>query len=185
MALIDRRAEEKRTTQRARAVEEGGQQRFRPLELEAPVGLEVGEAPKPQEEAPLRFPNAKAQRRLARTLDQFTVKDGVKPLITDYGYVEGPTLGNMGNIVRLHLGTCAQAPLSSSASGPHACERNSGLIFRQGRGSTRARREEHLSADGPRGGARAPSEARSRGGDRQGRNAPGIADSGDHTPGRA
>ena len=82
------------------------------------------EAPKPQEEAPLRFPNAKAQRRLDRTLDLFMVKAGVKPLITDYGYPEGLTLDNMGDIVRLHLGNRAKhrppagPAVDTRASGP-------------------------------------------------------------------
>ena len=107
--LIDRRAEEKRTTRTARVSDDGGvPQRFRLLELEAPADVEVREAPQPQEEAPLRFPNAKAHRRLARTLDFFMVKTGVKPLITDYKYPEGLTLDNMEDIVRLHLGTCAK-----------------------------------------------------------------------------
>ena len=78
--IIDRRDEEKRTTRPARASDESSvPQRFRLLELEAPAGLEVREAPQPQEEAPLQFPNAKAQRRLARTLDQFMVKAEVGP----------------------------------------------------------------------------------------------------------
>ena len=52
------------------------------------------------------------------------VKAGVKPLITDYGYPEGVTLGNVVDIVRLHLGTCAKHRPSSGlavdtrASGP-------------------------------------------------------------------
>ena len=120
--LMDRRAEEKRTTRPARAGDESGvPQRFRLLELEAPAGLEVREAPQSQEEAPLRFPNAKAQRRLARTLDLFMVKAGVKPLITDYGYPEGLTLENMVDIVRQHLGTCAKhRPSAGPAVNTHA-----------------------------------------------------------------
>ena len=122
--LIDRKAEEKRTTRPARAGGESGvPQRFRLLELEAPDGLEVREAPQPQEEAPLRFPNARAQRRLARTLDLFMVKAGIKPLITDYGYPEGLTLDNMVDIVRLHLGTCAK---HRPSAGPAVDTRASG-----------------------------------------------------------
>ena len=123
--LIDRRAEEKRSTRPARAGDESSvPQQFRLLELDTPAGEVVREAPEIQEEGPLRFPNAKAQRRLARTLDQFMVKAGVKPLITDYGYPEGLTLDNVVDIVRLHLGTCAKHRPSSGlavdarASGP-------------------------------------------------------------------
>ena len=129
--LIDRRAEDKRSTRPARAGDEGGvPQQFRLLELDTPAGevvreprAQVPQAPEAQEEGPLRFPNSKAQRRLARTLDHFMVKAGDKPLITDYGYPEGLTLDNVVDIVRLHLGTCAKHRLSpglalARASGP-------------------------------------------------------------------
>ena len=129
--LIDRRAEEKRTTRPARAGDESGvPQRFRLLELEAPAGLEVREAPQPQEEAPLRFPNAKAQRRLARTLDLFMVKAGVKPLITDYGYPEGPRPLRL-SILRCRL-ACKPGATSTIFGGPSALGL-SGLGVRLGR----------------------------------------------------
>ena len=122
--LIYRRAEERQTTRPARAGDEDGvPQKFRLLELEAPKGEVVREAPEIKEETPLHFPNAKAQRRLARTLDQFMVKAGNKPLIIDYGYPEGLSLDNVVEIFRLHLGTFGKHRPSSGlalarASGP-------------------------------------------------------------------
>ena len=58
--LIDRRAEEKRTTRPARLGDESDvPQRFRLLELDVPAVELVREASEVQEEGPLRFPNAK------------------------------------------------------------------------------------------------------------------------------
>lgn len=92
------------------------------LQLEVTAREVVQEAPEIREEAPLRFPNAKAQRRLARTLDQFIVKARFKPLITDYGYPEGLTLDSMvGHRPPTfedlcHSGTCAASGPSGSSS---------------------------------------------------------------------